>query len=138
MSICITRIIELADGYARANGIGTVERYRGKLVDEIEKDVRDARREFIQALEDALQAPMIDLLNQELLAAVRRLLNSDGVYPPDAEFAESVILRAVDAGVPDSNRGVSQGQVATGHESAPTRAHDGTAGGVSPQPSLEF
>lgn len=37
--------------------------------------------------------------------------------------------------VPDSNRGVSQGEVAPHHESAPTRAHMGSAGGVSAHPA---
>lgn len=45
-------------------------------------------------------------------------------------------LREVEPEVPDSNRGVSKGEVATHHESAQAMAHDGTANGVSTQPSI--
>ncbi|EJO27582.1 hypothetical protein [Achromobacter marplatensis] len=57
------------------------------------------------------------------------------------EIEDSGQLTLLDSAVPDgrgtedSNHGIEEGAVATHHESAQTMAHDGSASGVSAQPS---
>lgn len=126
------RIMEMARSLAVANGSLKVAEYRGDCNDDIEDAYRNAYSTLSGALDDALKSDVVDLCNAELLTAVRRLLGySETMHPDDVVFAESVIARVVSTGVPDSNRGVTQGRVAPDHESARQLARGGSAAGGS-------